>query len=184
MLRRFAYTLTLTLALGAALPNATQANPIDRLLVGTFNGRPTAPELCDPFDPTCGFLTVTFEPLDEQLKKLKLKGLSVRYFDQGGSNLLFEDFLSDELTVDSPAATFLNPIPLTAAFANIVASRLALVPPARGSFLTLPLLFEFQNSTGMIEFEPEDGPAPTPEPMLLVLLGLGALAAGRRARRR
>jgi MYXO-CTERM domain-containing protein len=185
-LRRLACALAVAVAVGVVVPAAVQAKVIDRVGVGTFNGRPTAPELCDPGQFDCGFVTVTFDPTDENVKQLKLKGLSIRYFDEGGSNVIFEDFLDDvELDQVTSSTTFLNPIPLTAAFANIVASRLSFVPPARGSFLTLPVLFGLDESTGLIEFQPEEEPPPSvPEPMLLALVGLGTLLAGRRARRR
>jgi MYXO-CTERM domain-containing protein len=148
----------------------------------------------------CPFISVLFEPQtnDATYTKAKLKGFTIQYFASFESTepITFTDYkdkqvdhesIQDVLDVDNPSALFLTPVPLGATIARLVPEDLKFhVGGKGGKFATLPLidLSASSQGTGFYLFDESTEPPPIPEPALLGLLGLGALVAGRRARRR
>lgn len=197
MLRRRVRSLVLACLVGAALPGQALAAKIE---LGNYTPLLQSSDFCGGGEAECPFISVLFDPQtsDVAYTKAKLKGFTIQYFADEASTdpLTFTDYkgkqvdresIQDKLDFDNPSALFLTPVPLGATIARLVPEDLKFhVGGKNGKFATLPLIDLSASSlgTGFYLFDESTEPPPIPEPGLLGLVGLGVLAAVRRARRR
>jgi hypothetical protein len=177
-LKRLAVTIFLALGIGVALPAVGQAAAIR---IAEYSAVPQFDEtLCGPESTPCSFIAIVLHPSALGT----LSGFDVEYFGSGGS-VGFES-IAASLSNAGPfnSVGFVYPVPGAALLARILASSLDYSEMDSGTLQTTALdLTLGEQGTGEINLVTQVPPS-VAEPAFLALVGLGALATVRRARRR
>jgi hypothetical protein len=177
-LKRLAVTIFLALGIGVALPAVGQAAAIR---IAEYSAVPQFDEtLCDREGTPCSFIAIVLHPLALGT----LSGFDVEYFGASGS--VGSESISESLSNSGPinSVSFMYPVPGAALLARILISSLDYSEMDSGTLQTTALDLKLgEQGTGEINLVTQVPPS-VAEPALLGLVGLGALATVRRARRR